>query len=281
MNVQFHFVIIQDLQAGGYGDVKLARRVDTNELVVVKYLREHQNLEARRIFEREIRILGRNLPGLIRLLGRNADPNTKPFYVMPYLPSGHMTRWAGRLSPDQLGHVARQLARALGRLHAANIAHGDVKPDNVLLGPDGECQVADPLGNGLGCTVLFSENRGGTPGYCAPEIVAGSQISNEGDVYSLGATIYHLATGVVPRDGEQLGELIARYDVPDVIKNAVAACCDAEPANRPSMIEVVRILQGESWGDIQTSKSEAKGWAVLGGIALALLLMAFAWPPRP
>lgn len=275
MNVSFYFDHIRQLDSGGYGDLWLARRRDTGDLIVVKYLRESQNLEAWKAFQREIRILQRNLPGLVRLLGVNSDPNSKPFYVMEYLAGGQMTQWAGRLTAQQLRHLALEVAQALAHLHAAGISHGDVKPQNMLLARDGHWQVADPLGNGWGCTVLFSENRGGTPGYWAPEVKDGSPISPAGDVFSLGATIYHVATGVAPRDGDRLGELIQLYELPSRIKNAVVACCASVAGNRPKIGDVIRILHGESWAAIQEAKSEAAaGWLWLGGLALGLIFMS-------
>jgi len=114
---------------------------------------------------------------------------------------GSLSQYAGRLTGIQLRAVAADLARMLANLHAANDVHGDFKPDNILLTEQGQLQVGDPLGNGTLVTILFSENRGGTPGYMAPEIAAGTSISRPGDVYSYGATLYHLLTGHVPQQG--------------------------------------------------------------------------------
>lgn len=93
-----------------------------------------------------------------------------PFYVMPYLEGGSLSQHAGRLGVAQLQEVAENLAGTLATLHIAFDLHGDFKPDNVLLTKQGLLQVADPLGNGTLFTILFAENRGGTPGYMAPEI---------------------------------------------------------------------------------------------------------------
>jgi serine/threonine-protein kinase len=159
----------------------IGQRDDNGSNVVVKYLREYRVDHARRAFKREVRILQRKLRGVVPLLFANADAD-RPYYVMPYLGGGTLTQYAGRLNDHQLQIIAVELAGILANLHAALEAHGDVKPDNVLVTHDGRLQVADPLGNGTVFTMLFSENHGGTPGYWAPEVRVGGSISRAGDV---------------------------------------------------------------------------------------------------
>ena len=174
MNLQV--VNLQRLGSGGYGDVFIGQRSDTGEYVVQKVLREWRLQHAREGFEREVRVLARGLPGLVPLLAWDLTAQP-PFYVMPYLAGGALRQYARSLTGNQLQNIAVELARTLANLHAALEAHGDVKPDNVLVTQDGRLQIADPLGNGTLFTMLFSGNRGGTPGYWAPEVRNGGSIS--------------------------------------------------------------------------------------------------------
>jgi serine/threonine protein kinase len=89
--VNFRVLGLRQLGSGGNGDVFIGQRNDTGEYVVVKFLREWHLKHAREGFEREIRLLGRGVPGLVRILGwdMSAQP---PFYVMPYLEGGALTR---------------------------------------------------------------------------------------------------------------------------------------------------------------------------------------------
>lgn len=135
VKMSFGFEIIRELGAGGHGDLFLARRADTGAQVVVKYLRECQDPESRRTFHREIRILERNLYGLVRILGSD-QISVRPFYVMPYLPGGTLTGWVGRLSENQISALASKMATTLGGLHQNVISHGDVKPDYGRSGSD-------------------------------------------------------------------------------------------------------------------------------------------------
>lgn len=268
-------VNLRPLQAGGNGDLYVGQRSDTGEYVVVKYLREHHLSHARKAFAREIRILGRQLRGLVPLLSSDLASG-RPYYVMPYLPGGPLTQYAGRLLDGQLHAVAMEIAMTLATLHAANIAHGDIKPDNILVTHDGHLQVADPLGNGVGCTMLFSQNRGGTPGYWAPEVCAGGPISGPADVYSYGALLYQLLTGRKPNDGQKLDPVSEGYvNAPIVIQVIVACCCNI-PAARPTMQEVLRILRGEKWADIQAERKKREEQIAAISVFGALAALVFA-----
>ncbi|MGC2745791.1 MAG: protein kinase [Candidatus Angelobacter sp.] len=187
---------------------------------------------------------------------------------------GPLTRYAGKLPPGNLNAVAKSLATTLAGMHARNINHGDIKPDNILVSNDGNLQVGDPLGNGFGCTVLFSQNHGGTPGYWAPEVKAGGSISNAGDVFSYAATLYHLLTGLKPQDGQRFDQLSQWYPNLAKICEIISACTQHDPAARPNMDEVIRMLNGATWSDIQVSRKQVQGLlkfaAVVGGIALFL-----------
>src|SRR5262249_20064024 len=147
----------------------------------------------RRTFEREVRILQMGLSGVVPLLAFDLAANP-PYLVMPRL-GGSLKEYGGKLTTEQLRNVASELASTLANLHSRSIFHGDFKPDNVLVSWDGHLKIADPLGNGFGCTMLFSHHHGGTPGYWAPEVRGGAPIHAAGDAYSFGATLYELATG--------------------------------------------------------------------------------------
>jgi serine/threonine protein kinase len=193
---------LRTLEDGGFATVYVGTRSDNGEQVVVKYLRD-KTPDNRRYFVREARILARRVhQRLVEFLGGQPE-GPEPYYIMPYYPGGKLTKWAGKLTHAQLRYAARQVADALAHLHSVDVAHGDVKPDNILLTRTGELRVGDPLGNGAGCTIAYGMNSGGTPGYWAPEVaVRQTPISKASDVFSFGATLYHLATGRSPVDGQ-------------------------------------------------------------------------------
>jgi serine/threonine protein kinase len=159
-------------------------------------------------------------------------------------------------------------------LHAVSIYRGDIKPDNILVSGDGCLQVADPLGNGIGCTFLFSQNHGGTPGYWAPEVRNGAPISSTADVYSYGATLHELLTGRKPQDGQRLNPSLEGYTHLPVVCEIINVCCDTNPAMRPTMLEVCLMLQGQRWSDILAArkKREEQIAAVSFVVALGALV---------
>ncbi len=275
----YQVVNLRRLHSGGNGDLFIGQRSDNGAWVVVKCLREYRVAHARKAFEREVRLLARKLHGLIPLLFANTAAE-RPYYVMPYLEGGTLTQYAGRLTDNQLQTVAVELARTLANLHAAYEAHGDVKPDNLLVTQDGRLQVADPLGNGTVFTMLFSENHGGTPGYWAPEIRAGGSISRAGDVYSYGATLYQLLTGRRPQDGQRLGPSSEGYVRAPKIWQIIAACCQSDPHTRPSMEEVLRMLHGEDWAGIQEARKQRQEFATAACVVGVLVLLGAAFTAR-
>jgi serine/threonine-protein kinase len=102
--------------------------------------------------------------------------------------------------------ILLQMARALAHAHERNFIHRDVKPKNIMLTPDGVAKLADM---GLARQVTDEEaahaeagKAYGTPYYISPEQIRGEvDIDFRADIYSLGATAYHMVTGRVPFDG--------------------------------------------------------------------------------
>ena len=271
----YQIFLLRILSSGGNGDIWLAQRSDTQAHVVVKFLREFHLEYARKAFAREVRILSQNLPGMIAIIFADLKAE-KPYYVMPYLPGGSTTKHAGRLTRQQVMAVAHESARSLAALHARHIAHGDFKPDNLLITDEGNLRLADPLGNGLGCTVLFSQNHGGTPGYWAPEIKRGAPISQAGDVYSYGVTLHHLITGILPQDGRSFDLSHHFFQKDPHLAELISACCHPAPAERPSMREVLRMLEGVSWAAIQDERKEKGIFAACAIALVGVLCIAVA-----
>ena len=269
-------ILVTDLQfhsRGGYGDVYIGRLVGNGVRVAVKYLRQFKDPRVRQAFLQQVNILKRQRPGMVGILGWNTAANP-PYYVMEYLARGPLSQYAGRLDDAHLHAAALEIAQHLADFHANIGTHGDVKPANILVTDDGHLKLSDPSGNGFGFSMLVPQNKGGTPGYWAPEIDAGAGMSRPADVYSYCATLYELLTGRVPLKGQSLDPTAEGWTRAPKIREIIALGCQSDPKARPTMPEVLRMLKGASWADIQASRAQTRalltGGVTIGGIILAL-----------
>ncbi|MDB4909078.1 MAG: hypothetical protein JWO05_3862 [Gemmatimonadetes bacterium] len=259
------FAGLAPLGSGGCGDVFAGTRITNGERVVVKVLRDPHIAEMRRLFEREVRILSLGVTGVVPILWSDLQ-TARPYYVMPLL-TGSLTQFAGLLSSGQVENIGVVVAGALAQLHGRWISHGDIKPDNLLLGQNGQTLVADPLGNGCGCTVMFAAHRGGTPGYCAPEVFGGGEISQDGDIFSLGASLHHLISGRRPEQGCSF-QLAPKHAASRRLREAIAIATHADPRSRPSANDLKRILRGEGWESIRSQRN----WNIALGVSAAFVV---------
>jgi serine/threonine-protein kinase len=111
----------------------------------------------------------------------------------------------GRLDTNTARHVARGIASALDHAHAKGFIHRDVKPENVLLTPDGQVKVVDfGIAKALGpqAANLTTDRPIGTVAYVAPEQITSTNVDARADVYALGATTYEMITGRPPFTGD-------------------------------------------------------------------------------
>ncbi|QTR02951.1 serine/threonine protein kinase [Saccharothrix algeriensis] len=134
--------------------------------------------------------------------------------VMEYSPADGLDgvlAAGGPLTPERAARVGVQVAAALAAVHAHRIVHCDVKPGNVLVTADGCAKLTD-FGISVWHEVTRTEDGAfcGTPGYTAPEVVAGRPATEASDVFSLGATLFAAVEGFPPAGAGGPGEAPAR-----------------------------------------------------------------------
>ena len=157
--------------------------------------------------EREARLSARlHHPHVVGVYDAVVDRDTGAWWlVMEHVDGpdlGRLVRDRGPLSPDQTAHLMAQAADALAAAHAAGIVHRDVKPSNILLDPAGQVKLTD-----FGIARILSDPAltqtglvTGSPAYLAPEVAAGARGDEASDVWSLGATMFHVLSGYPPYD---------------------------------------------------------------------------------
>jgi serine/threonine-protein kinase len=208
------FRLLRLLGDGGMSEVYLGYDLQAGAPVAIKVLSEqlaHDPIQLDR-FRREAELTNRlRHPNLIRGLDQGVDlPTRRVFFAMEFVdgPSAQSRLDSSqRLSVSDVVHIGSAIAKALEYLHARNFVHRDIKPDNILLAPDGEAKLAD-----LGL-VRWAENDStqltgtgdgfGTAYYMPLEQGLNAHfVDGRSDIFALGATLYHLLTGRVPFPGE-------------------------------------------------------------------------------
>lgn len=193
------------LGVGGYAAVYLAAHIYLKTQAAIKILRVSLDEEALARFLTEARTIAHlDHPNIVRTLEFGVQGNTA-YLVMNYAPNGTILRRYPRGSIVPLYVViryVRQIADALQYAHARGVVHRDVKPENILLGRDGEILLSD-----FGLAVMSASSpsrrpvdKAGTIGYMAPEQIEGRP-DRGSDQYGLGVVVYEWLCGSLPFTG--------------------------------------------------------------------------------
>jgi serine/threonine protein kinase len=190
-------------------DVYLAEQTSLGRRVAVKVLRpetlRHPGAVDR--FEREARAAAALVHGNIVQIHEVARIDGVHFLVSEYVEGPSLRAWLrsrGVLEPGQALEVLRQVGSALSRAAEQGIVHRDIKPENLLVTLTGEVKVADfGLARVAADDVALTQSGMtlGTPLYMSPEQGRGGEVDSRSDLYSLGATVYHLLVGQPPFTG--------------------------------------------------------------------------------
>jgi len=198
------------LGAGGMGEVYLARDNKLNRMVALKILPWHFLADTERSarFQREARALSSlNHPNLVTIyeVGEEAGLN---FIVMEFIDGQTLTSLREKLTLRELLAIVAQVGEALSAAHQTGIVHRDVKPENIMVRPDGYAKVLDFGLVKLNEVAMSGEPNTqhgvamGTLAYMSPEQAAGEPVDQRTDIWSLGVVLYELATGQKPFKGE-------------------------------------------------------------------------------
>ena len=248
------YLLLERLGAGGSAVVHRARDLRLEREVAVKLLKVEPSVDqaADRLLA-EARTLARlQHPGVIGLLdaGRHRG---RPYLVTEVVEGPTLASLARerRALPWPAPRLLGQLAAALAHVHAHDVVHGDVKPSNVILGIDGRARIIDfgiahRRGHGPDVPVPHGAVLG-SPGYLAPEVLAGGASTPAVDVHALGLVMLELL-GARPRlSGSVQDVLAARRQAAPLPtgldprwRDLLSAMTSPAPLSRPSMRHVVR-----------------------------------------
>ena len=229
-----------------------------------------------------------NDPGVITVLHRDQLPDGRPYIVMEFVEGTTLSDQLekGPMPPDQVVRFGWLLATTLAKAHDKGVIHRDLKPDNIMVVPDGlvaggvRTKILD-----FGIAKLREDLRGeslhhtqvgaamGTPLYMAPEQWRdASSVSPKADVFALGRILQQMVTGQTPQDVKPIGETC-----PSWLALLVGRMQALDPAQRPSMQEVMaglsRHVEQPALMAVSPPRSRARYW-LFGGGGLVVLLGA-------
>ncbi len=237
--------------AGGMSNVYKAKDRLLERNVALKVLHPHYSDDEEYVerFRREARAVAQlSHPHIVTVIDRGEDSGQQ-FIVFEYVDGENLKQLVERTGPlpaRRAVELALEIAEGLAFAHENGLVHRDVKPQNVLLTPDGNAKVTD-----FGIARSLDVEHGmtqtgtvlGTSNYIAPEQASGRPVEPRTDVYSLGVVLYELLTGEVPFPGENFVAVAMKHinePAPDVLERRpdapirLAAAIDRALAKDPA-----------------------------------------------
>ncbi|MDG4830482.1 serine/threonine-protein kinase [Solwaraspora sp. WMMD1047] len=260
------YALTYPIGRGGMGEVWAGHDGRLDRPVAIKFLRVLEVPESDRAtavarFRREAWATARlDHPGVpaVHDLGEHGDDL---FLVMQLVAGADLADLIAEEAPlpvPSAASIAAQICAVLAVAHAASLVHRDLKPQNVMVTPDGQVKVLDfgvaaLLGPAEASRLTTTGRLLGTPAYLAPEQAQGDPVGPAADLYSLGCVLFELLTGAPPYRAENAIEMLHRHlrepvplvtdrraDVPDDLTHLVWCLLAKTPQERPDSAAEVR-----------------------------------------
>ena len=255
--------IVSLLGKGGMGEVFRAEDMRLNQTVALKFLpiAMAEDAAARDRFHQEVR-LAREIshPNVCRVFDIG-ESDGRLFLTMEYVDGedlASLLRRIGQFPQAKALDIARQLCAGLAAAHDHGVLHRDLKPGNIMLDGRGRVRVTDFGLAAIAETLSAEEASAGTPAYMAPEQLAGVEVTQRSDIYSLGLVLYEIFTGKKAFEAATLPELIRLRehsspssisaivkDIDPLVERVILRCLEKDPAKRPATaLQVAAALPG-------------------------------------
>jgi predicted Ser/Thr protein kinase len=304
------YTLVRFLGQGGMGKVFLAIDTRLHREVAIKFVRGDDAEHVRRLIA-EARTQARVSQERICKIYEVGEVEGKVYIAMQYIAGKPLGSLAGELTLEQKVMLIRGAAEGLHEAHRVGIIHRDIKPSNIMVERDNDGEIRPYImdfglahstheaGATLSGAVL------GTPRYMAPEQAQGdpAKLDRRADIYSLGATLYHLLTGQPPIPGGTLTEVIHRLmnmeprrlreidpNIPIDLEAIVLKCLEKDRSARYDSAraladDLARFLNGEpvrahpagAWYRLRKRLAKHRRVVAAAAAAVVLLVAAVGW----
>mmetsp|Transcript_9981 Transcript_9981/g.13725 ORF Transcript_9981/g.13725 Transcript_9981/m.13725 type:complete len:1417 (+) Transcript_9981:52-4302(+) len=281
-----NYILLDVLGTGSYGEVRMCKDRITEKIYAIKiiskdFLKKRKNNKTTETYfediKREIAIMKQLLhPNILRLFEVLDDPNVNKMYlVLEYMKMGDLvnilksrpkdetnnygnthennvnnTSGFTPLSDYEVWNIFRQLASGIKYLHLRNVVHGDIKPQNLLLGEDGVLKVADfGISHMLSASGQKLADAAGTPAFMSPELCEGKSFSGQlADIWAIGATVFMLRFGHPPFIAKNIINLYSKivndplvfpHEIDPGLRNLLENLLEKDPLKRFTMQQIM------------------------------------------
>ncbi len=255
--------IVGMLGQGGMGEVYRADDLELGQSVALKFLPKRLADDPRSLerFRGEVR-LSRQVshPNVCRVYDIGQIEG-QWFLSMEYVDGedlAQLLKRVGRFNAERATELARELCMGLQAAHEKAVLHRDLKPANIMIDGRGKLLITD-----FGLAEIADEVRGddirsGTPAYMSPEQLAGREVTQRSDVYSLGIILHEIYTGKPVWEADSMAELFEKressnaptpishaVELDPAVERTIRRCLEHDPDRRPSnAISVLAALPG-------------------------------------
>lgn len=264
------YEILSEVGSGGMAKVYKAKDRYLQRIVAIKLLKEEfrEDTDFLKRFDTEAQAAA-NLahPNIVQIYDIGND-NDRYYIVMEYIDGITLKEYIeqkGSLSWRETVEISLQICSALAKAHSRNIIHRDVKPNNIVMTPEGIPKVTDfgiarSASNGTDTMIIDTI---GSVHYSSPEQARGGYTDAQSDIYSIGVTMFEMATGTLPFDAETpvavaLKQIQDSPPVPSFIKEDIppkmdeiilTAMAKRKEDRYPSVADLISDLEGLSNGE--------------------------------
>ncbi len=225
------------------GEVYRANDLKLNQAVALKFLSGRKAVTGQALarFHNEVRLARQvSHPNVCRVYDIG-ETEGSVYLSMEYVDGedlGSLLRRIGRLPNGKALEITRRLCAGLAAAHDKGVLHRDLKPANIMIDGRGQVLITDFGLAAVAGQVEGGEVRNGTPAYMSPEQLAGLDVSNRSDFYSLGLVMYEMFTGRRAFEDhrrtvlEQPSSLVK--DIDPTVERLIQTCLESDPGRRPA-----------------------------------------------